>query len=126
MRLKDIKIGVKQTIGFVCILILMAGANFSSFYQLFNLKKSIDDVTNSWLPRAIAISEININTTDLRQNQLQLIFADSEAERTAQADRIVELLDSISTNLDTYEQLCEQALIAKPLFRGGAGTLRSL
>lgn len=110
MKLKDLKIGVKQTIGFVCILILMAGANFSSFYQLFNLKKSIDDVTNSWLPRAIAISEININTTDLRQNQLQLIFADSEAERTAQADRIVELLDSINTNLDTYERLRVQAL----------------
>lgn len=83
----------------------MAGANFSSFYQLFNLKQSIDDVTKSWLPRAITISEININTTDLRQSQLQLIFADSEIEREAQADRIVELIDSISANLDEYEQL---------------------
>ena len=110
MRLKDLRIGVKQTIGFVCILFLMAGANFSSFYQLFNLKKSIDDVTKSWLPRAITISEININTTDLRQSQLQLIFADSEIEREAQADRIVELIDSISANLDEYEQLREHAL----------------
>lgn len=110
MRLKDLRIGVKQTIGFVCILLLMAGANFSSFYQLFNLKQSIDDVTQSWLPRAITISGININTTDLRQSQLQLIFADSEAEREAQADRIVELIDSISANLDAYEQLREHAL----------------
>ncbi len=110
MKLKDLKIGVKQTIGFVCVLALLAIANFSSFYQLFRLKESIDDVTNSWLPRAITISEISLNTTDLRQNQLQLIFSDSESQRVSQADRIVVLIDKISANLDAYEKLRNQAI----------------
>ncbi len=115
MKPRDFPIGIKQTIGFVCILALMAGANFSSFYQLFQLKESIDDVTNSWLPRAVAISEIDINTTDLRQNQLQLIFSDSQQQREDQAQRIVKLIDKIGLNLDDYERLRDQA-IAQDLY----------
>lgn len=105
MKFKDLKLGTKQSVGFGFILAIMAGVNIFSLNKMATLKDEIDEVTTNWLPRAIAISDINLNTSDLRLNQLQHAFATAEAKKQVQANIMITLTDKISDNLNTYLQL---------------------
>ena len=104
MKLKDLKLGTKQMVGFAIILLIMAGSHAYSTRKMATLKAEIDEVTTNWLPRAIAISDINVNTAKLRIVQLQYVFATDETRKQKQAI-MISLLDEINENLDIYEQL---------------------
>ncbi len=67
MKFKDLKLATKQSLFFALILFIMAGANFYSINKMALLKSEIEEVSNNWLPRAIAISDINLNTSNLRR-----------------------------------------------------------
>ena len=56
MRFRNLKLALKQSIGFGFVLIILIGTNVYTVRQMAALKSDLDDVTNSWLPRAIAIS----------------------------------------------------------------------
>ncbi|MCB0315009.1 MAG: MCP four helix bundle domain-containing protein, partial [Calditrichaeota bacterium] len=75
MKFRDLKLGTKQIIGFGCILLIMAGVNVFSIHKMTQLKIEIDEISRNWLPRALAISDINKNTADFRIKQLQYAFA---------------------------------------------------
>jgi serine phosphatase RsbU (regulator of sigma subunit) len=105
MDFRNLKIGTKQMIGFGLILIIMAGVNIFSIKKMATLKSEIDEVSKNWLPRAIALSDLNLNTTNLRLNQLQHAFASDEAQKQTQAEIMIALLDSINKNIDVYEKL---------------------
>lgn len=105
MKFKDLKLGKKQGIGFAIILIIMTCVNIFAIRKLASLKAEIDVITTNWLPRAIAISDINLNTARLRMNQLQHAYASDEVSRREKAVTMVELLDKIDRNLDAYEKL---------------------
>jgi len=104
-KLKDMKLATKQKLGHGVILLIMAGINIFSLSKLATMRDEIDEVTRNWLPRIIAISDLNLNTSYLRLNQLQHVFATDEAGKQEQEHNVVTLLDKISYNLDTYEQL---------------------
>lgn len=103
MALRDLNLGAKQILGFGLILLIMTGANIYSLVRLAKLKDEINTVTTSWLPRVIALSSINLSTSELRANQLQLAFATED--RDALQGTIVALLDRVDENLDAYERL---------------------
>lgn len=105
MELRNLKLATKQTIGFGLILVIMAGVNIFSISRMAELKTEIDEVSTNWLPRVIAISEINLNTSDLRSNQLQHAYATDQAIKREQANKMITLIDNINENRDTYEQL---------------------
>jgi serine phosphatase RsbU (regulator of sigma subunit) len=105
MNFKNLKFGSKQMVGFGLILMIMAGVNIFSVQKMATLKAEIDEVSSSWLPRAIALSDLNLNTTNLRLNQLQHAFATDETQKLEQGRILSALLDSINKNIDTYEEL---------------------
>ena len=105
MKFQNLKLGTKQMTGFAIILAIMAGVNVFSLRNMATLKTEIDEVTSNWLPRAVAIADINLNTTLLRMNQLQHAFATDEASKQAQAEIMITLIDSINFHLDTYAGL---------------------
>lgn len=105
MNFKDLKLGTKQGVGFAIILVIMAGSHVYSTRKMAALNAEIDEVTTNWLPRAIAISDINLNTSELRRIQLQRVFATDETKQQELAIKTIELLDKINRNRDTYEQL---------------------
>ena len=109
MGFRDLSLGAKQILGFGLVLAIMAAANIYSLARLAALKDEINTVTTSWLPRVIALSNLNLNTSELRANQLQLAFAREESPRAGQQGTIVALLDRVDANLDTYEQLKESS-----------------
>jgi signal transduction histidine kinase len=105
MTFKNLKIGAKQMIGFGSVLIIMAGVNIFAIRKMAAIKAEIDEVSGNRLPRALAISDLNLNTSYLRINQLQLAFApEAEAKRDL-ASTISALIDSINHNLDLYDSL---------------------
>lgn len=105
MKFKNLKIGSKQLMGFGAILIIMAAVTIFSIRSMRAIKNEIDEVTSNWLPRGIAISDININTTNLRLNQLQHALANDEATKQELSEVMIDLIDKINDNLDTYERL---------------------
>ncbi len=105
MKFKDLNLGVKQAIGIGLILAFMAGANFFSIRKMAAIKAEIDEVTANRLPRALAISDLNLNTADLRINQLQHAFTTDTAAQQQRKKEMIQLIDKINGNIDTYERL---------------------
>ena len=105
MKFKDLKLATKQSLVFALILFIMAGANFYSINKMELLKSEIEEVSNNWLPRAIAISDINLNTSNLRRQQLQHAFTTDEENKQQRADNMISLIQKIAMNLDMYEVL---------------------
>lgn len=105
MKFQNLKLGTKQMTGVAVILVILAGVNAFTIGNMAALKTEIDDVTSIWLPRAVAIADINLNTSLLRTNQLQHAFATDEASKQAQAEIMITLIDNINDHLDTYGRL---------------------
>ena len=109
MKFKNLNLRTKEIIGFGIILAIMAGDHMFSIRNMAALKSELDEVSKSWLPRAVAISDININTAKLRSNQLQHVFATNDELKQDQLIRMAELITQIEANRDTYEQLTTQS-----------------
>src|SRR5262245_34601377 len=109
MKLRDLKLGIKQLIGFGVIVLVMAGANIFALNKMAAIKAEIDEVTANCLPRALAIADLNISTADLRINQLQHAFATDSSSKRQQEKAMIQLIDRINQNLDTYARLKSEA-----------------
>ncbi|MCB0286536.1 MAG: MCP four helix bundle domain-containing protein [Calditrichaeota bacterium] len=102
MKYKDLPLAVKQLLGFGFILLIMAAVIGFSISKMFDIKEDFDEITTNRLPRAIAIFDIHLNTTNLRLNQLQHAFATDKIQKQEQAEILIRLIDQINENLDTY------------------------
>ena len=105
MVLRNLKLGTKQTLGFGLILSIMAAANFYSLSTLADTNDDLTVVTTNWLPRVVAISDINLSSAELRATQLEYAAAQDDDTRQARATEIIELLNRIDENLDKYGEL---------------------
>ncbi len=111
MKFRDFKLGTKLTFGFALIIIILGGANFYSINKLANLRSEIEEVSNNWLPRAIATSDINLNTSNLRRTQLQYALSTSESLRQKQSEKMIDYIQKINADMKIYEQLKTQSEI---------------
>jgi signal transduction histidine kinase len=109
IRFRDFKLAQKQRVGAGLILTIMAAVNIYSINRLGTLKQDIDVVTKNHLPRAIAVSDINLNSSELRRNQLQFLFAGAGAGKEEQANAMIALIDSINASIDIYQRLKEES-----------------
>ncbi len=105
MKFRDLKIGTKQILGFSSILFIMIGVNIFSIIGMTSLKSEIDDFDKNWLPRAIAISEINYNSANLRKEQLQYAYAKKGDLKKEETELLINFIDKINENIDIYENI---------------------
>ncbi len=105
MKLKDLKLGTKQMLGFSIILIIMAGSHVYSTRKMAAIKAELDEVTNNWLPRAVALSDINLGVSNLYLLQLQQAFTTSAEQAQEQNFAMINLLTEIDGNVDIYDSL---------------------
>lgn len=105
MKFRDLKLGIKQALGFGVILAIMAGVNIFAITKMGAIKAEIDEISGNRLPRAIAISDLNLNTATLRISQLQHAFTVETSAQQKQKNMMIALIDRINENLDTYAQL---------------------
>lgn len=105
MSFKDLKLGTKQRISLSVVLAIMIAANLYQIRKLDALRAEIDDASRRWLPSAVAISQINLNTSRLRSNQLQHIFATDEETKSEQKLQMAELMTKIERDQAQYEEL---------------------
>lgn len=109
MKFKNLRFSTKQTIGFGLILSIMVLANIFSIKQLATIRDEVQQVSFIWLQRAIAISDINLYISNLRQKQLQHAFTIDKEGKQNQADVMIEIIDNINENVDKYENLREDS-----------------
>ncbi len=105
MKLRDLKLGYKQALGFGVILAIMAGVNIFAINKMAAIKAEIDEVTSNRLPAALAISDLSLNSAELRISQLQHAFTTIPARQQRQKEMMIALIDQINANIDTYVQL---------------------
>ncbi|MDH3216902.1 MAG: MCP four helix bundle domain-containing protein [Candidatus Krumholzibacteria bacterium] len=109
MHFRDLKIGTKAAIGYGLIMVIFAGVNLFSVLRMNALKNQINEVATRRLTSAIAIADINNNISLLRTNQLQHAFATSDERKSEQAEIMIELIELIEQNQDTYGPLITYA-----------------
>ncbi|MFQ5627757.1 MAG: ATP-binding protein [bacterium] len=105
MKLSDIKLSTKQRIAFGFIMLFLTAISFYSLRTIEKIKTEMDEVTGNWLPRALAIADLNLSTANLRMNQLQYVFAADTTEKDIHNGIIIDLIDQIHQNLDIYDSL---------------------
>jgi len=103
MNFRNLKLAHKQILAFTIVLIIMAGVNAYLLGRLDDFRSDLERVATNWLPRVIAISDVNTSTSDLRMLQLQYVFLPDDSLQ--QAGLMIELIDRIEYNRDIYEAL---------------------
>ena len=109
MAFTDLKIGVKQGIGFGIVLIVMTAVSIFAILQMRDLRTEIDDINEIWLRRAVLTSRFNLNASALRTTQLQHAFAPRAAQKQVYVDTMLVLIDKIDLDRDAYGQLLEES-----------------
>jgi len=112
MRFRDWTLGKKYGIGVAIVLLLMASGYSRSFRQLIALKDDLEAVSRNWLGRIVAVSNISRGVSDLRMVQLQYASAADTVMHAEQAEGLIQLIDLINANRDTYEELRKREEIA--------------
>ena len=102
---KDLKFGVKQGLSFGIIFFILAGINAISVYNLGSLNKEIEEISNNWLERAVTLSDLNLNTSQLRSFQLEHAYTFDQNKKRIQEEEMIALIDQINDNIDKYEKL---------------------
>ena len=105
MKLRNLRIRTKQILGFSAVLLILAGVNIFSIYGLNSLKSDIDEFEQNWLPRTIAITEINTNSSNLRREQLQYALAGNTKLKEGETKLLIKYIDEINENIDRYVTL---------------------
>ena len=108
MKFRNLRIKTKLILGFGSTLIILIGVNVFSINGLNTLKSEIDEFEQNWLPRTIAITEINTNSSNLRREQLQYAFAPNEKLKQEETELLIKYIDKINENIDKYESLKSQ------------------
>ena len=105
MRFRDAKLATKQSIGLGLIFAILALGNFYSLRKMKTIEREIDEVTSNRLPRAIAVSDISLSTSNLRTAQLQYALTRDPERKRQQAAAMLALLERIDDDRDRYERL---------------------
>lgn len=105
MRVKDLRLSAKQFLAFGIILLVMLAALVFKWQRVVSLKDEVDVLATNWLPRVVAISEISLNTTQLRLTQMQHVEATAADDRDRLTAAMVELIEKIDANIDSYKEL---------------------
>jgi len=105
MKFNDLNLDAKQKIGFGIILFIMAAVNIISIIRMASIREELDEITTNWMPRAISISDLNLNTAYLRIGQLEHAYTFDEAGMREQEEDMINLIDEININIDSYEKL---------------------
>jgi len=108
MKLRNLRIRTKQILGFSAVLLILAGVNIFSIYGLNSLKSDIDEFEQNWLPRTIAITEINTNSSNLRREQLQYALVGNTELKEGETKLLIKYIDEINENIDRYVTLKER------------------
>jgi len=109
MRYRDFRFGTKQMIGFGLILLIMSGMNLLSLREMETLKTELDEVSTNWLPRAITLADLNLNTSNLRANQLQYAIAPDSVSRKIPEQHMIAFIGKIEGDRDTYDALIKNS-----------------
>jgi methyl-accepting chemotaxis protein len=105
MRVRDWKLRTKQLASFGVVLLIMAAVHFYTIHKMRSIRVELDEVTTSWLPRALAISDVNLSTSRLRIVQLRHAFTSDPEARKGLTRASVGIIDEINVSLDEYRAM---------------------
>jgi hypothetical protein len=105
MRIRDWKLRTKQLASSGVVLLLMSAVHFYTIHNMRAIRVELDEVSQIWMPQALAISDVNLSTSRLRITQLQHTLTDDTDMRQALMTASVDLIDQINTSLDAYREL---------------------
>lgn len=105
MNWRDLRLLYKQAIAFSIILLGAIGTNLYTLSNLEDIKDNVDAVHHNWLPSVVAISNINVFTSDFRIAELQHASGLTERDREYYERVMTEIRTEIVKNQKAYRKL---------------------
>ncbi len=107
--LKNMKVGVRLSIAFGLVLILLASVSILSLMRLNEIKAGTDQIVNDRYPKIAALNQLKTN-----QNLIGIAIRDVlMSEDATQAKRYMDTISSLrEQNSKLYEQL--DRIVAEP------------
>ena len=100
MKFRNFNLGVRQWLGFGAMLTAMVGVSFFSIDRMSGLREEIDELNGYWIPGMTALSEINLDVSNLRMLQLELALEAFDPAALSGEERAGVWIDSINANID--------------------------
>ena len=81
-----------------------------SLREMTSQNTDLDHISTNWMPRAIALADLNTSTSNLRINQLVYATAGDESVREEAKLNMITFIGHITENYDAYDALREDGL----------------
>jgi len=105
MQLQNFRIGLRLTIGFAFLGLLLVVQGASALYSMNAMHKITESVDKNTIPGLERLSELNLNVMRMRVYTLRLLLAENEEQLQAAKARVREIHEHIATVRRQYEPL---------------------
>lgn len=109
MMMRNIPIGVRLTLAFAMLVLIMFLLGGASLLNIHKMKQEEREISEQWLPAVKAIADLNLSLMHFRLFTLRTLI-DSSPEALARSEaRLVELEATVNTNQQRYKALISEA-----------------
>lgn len=109
MMMRNIPIGVRLTLAFAMLVLIMFLLGGASLLNIHKMKQEEREISEQWLPAVEAIADLNLSLMHFRLFTLRTLI-DSSPEALARSEaRLVELEATVNTNQQRYKALISEA-----------------
>jgi methyl-accepting chemotaxis protein len=102
---QNLKIGVKISIGFLALLLVMAALGLFSIWNFGVINDQSSQIADNWLPSVEAASALNTAAGDFRSAEGEYIIADTDDDMKEAAASLKKVEDEIAELRKVYEPL---------------------
>ncbi len=124
MQLQNFRIGLRLTIGFAFLGLLLVVQGVSALYSMNSMHKITESVDKNTIPGLERLAELNLNVMRMRVYTLRLLLAENEEQLQAAKGRVREIHEHIATVRRQYEPLIMAADEQASYDQFGAAYLR--
>lgn len=109
MMMRNIPIGVRLTLAFAMLVLIMFLLGGASLLNIHKMKQEEREISEQWLPAVEAIADLNLSLMHFRLFTLRTLI-DSSPEALARSEaRLVELEATVNNNQQRYKALISEA-----------------
>lgn len=101
--LRKLKIGKRLSVAFGIMTLLTVLVGLTAIQRFNSVEVNISNIAEHRLPASLLAGELNKDFLFIRLYTLNLMYAETDAERQRHRDRIRNELDNFKTNIDKVE-----------------------
>jgi methyl-accepting chemotaxis protein len=102
---QNFKIGMKLTVGFGTVLVLMVVLGIVSLVEMSKLNGSTNDIVTNWLPSVRTLAQLKYDASDVRRKELNHILMTEKSGMDKYESQHQEILRKVQKDRNQYEPM---------------------